>query len=672
MRRPWVDRRKLPGTAKSDVTLKLLALLCVFFVILALLLMYQSPTAGYELSIYSATPPGAWVFLFLSVLGGLFIVVHQLATGRYQETRTYLVGFAVVMLAATAFLCLPVIRNYFTWRGDQMAHIGFVKDIATSGHLPGYNPYPVTHTMLFEISAVLDWPIDKVVNLNTPLIFIVFILVTFLLTTVVLPHRGQQLTATLFAAATLAAMSRFNLVPNTWSILLLPLFFYCYFRRDEPPFKFLLVMLILVYPFLHPLSALMVIVSLMAIELLKPIYSGVLRRSGVEVPHWIGAGPVIWPLAMELLVFLPWVFTRSAFRSNVDALWFQLVNFSGSSQGTRAVESLAKVDLNAWGIVMIIVKMYGEIFLVGVLASLGILLVYWQLRSLNRDSGGSESLSRHGGRQMRSRDERAGRQDWTREADESQYGDGEPGGDDNRFRLVFIGVLFVIFTLAYFAFYAGAPGAESLSATRIVVYVEVAAVPLVGFALWQLAGRARHKVFAWGAVSAVIIVACVLNVAGHHNAPYQLRPGDEVSDSDIQGMEWLLQEKDPTAYTFFIMSSPDRFSQAILGATVTSTRTDVMDTSWLQFRDHFGYLESHDVLDPHKHTTVGEQFAVDMYANINKYDKVAYQTVWKSLDRFNDADFAVFEQDPTVNRIYSDGASDAYYITGHMQEDSGA
>ncbi len=474
MRRPWVDHRKLPGVAKSDITLKMVALLCVIFVIIALLIMYQSPATGYEQSIYSATPFGVWFLLALSLLGGLGIVIHQLATGRYQETRTCLFGLAVVLLTATAFLCLPVIRNYYSWRGDQLAHIGFVKDIATSGHLPGYNPYPVTHTMLFEISAVLDWPIHTVVNLNTPLIFIVFVLVMFLLTTVVLPNRGQQLMATLFTAGTVAALSRFNLVPNTWSILLLPLFFYCYFRRDEPPFKVLLVLLIIAYPFIHPLSALIIIVSLIAIEFFKPIYSRLLRRTQVEVPSWISAGPVIWPLALELLVFLPWVFTRQAFRSSVDGLWWQLVNFSGSGQGSAAVGKLSKVDLDAFGIVMILVKLYGEILLLGVLACVGILLVYRQLRSGGRDDGGDA-------------------QGWSRDGGGDPSGEEPPGGNDNRFRLVFMGVLFVLSTVAYFAFYAGAPGAESLSATRIIVYVEVFAIPLVGFVLWELATRAKRQ-----------------------------------------------------------------------------------------------------------------------------------------------------------------------------------
>ena len=232
-----------------------------------------------------------------------------------------------------------------------------------------------------------------------------------------------------------------------------------------------------------------------------------------------------------------------------------------------------------------------------------------------------------------------------------------------------MGVLFVLSTVAYFAFYAGAPGAESLSATRIIVYVEVFAIPLVGFVLWELATRAKRRRLAWGLVSLIIVAAAILNVAGHHNSPYQIRPGDQVSQSDMDGMTWLLYEKDPTVYTLFILGSPDRFSQAILGATVTSDRTDVRDVAWLVFNDHFGYVASEQSGTSDNYSTVGEQyFWSDIYANINKYDKVAYQTVWQSLDRFNDADFKLIEQDPTVNRIYSDGASDSFYITGHRQD----
>src|SRR5512136_174980 len=94
-----------------DITLKLIGLLCIVFVILALVLIHQSPATGYELSIYRGTPVLVWYLLFLSLVGGIGIVIHELATGRLHESRTYLVGFAVVLLTAVAFLCLPFVRN---------------------------------------------------------------------------------------------------------------------------------------------------------------------------------------------------------------------------------------------------------------------------------------------------------------------------------------------------------------------------------------------------------------------------------------------------------------------------------------------------------------------------------------------------------------------------------
>lgn len=606
-----------------DLTLKLIALLCIAFVILALVLMHQSPAIGYELSIYASTPVLVWYLLFLSLVGGIGIVVHELATGRFQKSRIYLVGFTVILLTAVSFLCLPFARNYVTWRGDQMGHIGFVGDIASTGHVPGFNPYPITHTLLYQIVLITGSPIARVVNLNTALIFPIFVLAIYLLATVVLPHRGQQLVAVLVAGGTVAALSRFNLIPNTWSMLLLPLLFYCYFSRDRFPFKVLLILLLIAYPFIHPLSSLMIIAALAVMELSKPVFSRIASRFRLQIPSWVGSRPVLWPLFLELAVFVPWVFTREWFQSNIDALWYQLTTFSGSQQGQAMGEKLGKVDLDIFGIIGIAVKLYGELLLFGVFACLGILLLLKQVRSGK--------------------------------------------GNTSSFRLLLVGVLFLLTCLFYVAFLVGIPGAEAISAPRLLVYVEITCIPLMGFALWEIPSRGRFRHAAWVAVSGLIIVAAVLNVAIHHASPYQIRPGEQITRADMDGMTWFLEEKDPLVYSYYILSPPDRFSQAILGTTTTNSRQDVKYVDLVQFEDHFGYLNP-DGSD--NYTPLGEQYSVDIYGSINKFDKMAYQTVWQNLNRFNDDDFRMLEQDPTVDRIYSNGATDCLFITSHKPRDS--
>ncbi len=593
-----------------DMALKLLALSLMALVIPALWLAHQSPATGYEMSIFSSTPVLVWGLLALSLVGGIGIVIHELATGRFQQSRTYLVGFAVILLATTSYLCLPYIRNYVTWRADQMGHIGFVEDIAWTGHLSGFNPYPITHTLLFEIAAVTGGQIITVVNLNTTLVFPLFVLTTYLLATVVLPHKGQQLLAALVVSGTLAGLFRFNLIPNTWSILMLPLLFYCYFKRKQLPFKLLFILLLVAYPFFHPLSSLIVMAALAVMELPKPVYWRLFKRLRMDVPDWVKSRPALWPILLEAAIFVPWVLTREAFHTNVLQFWYQLSNFSGSKQVQKAQTDLGKLDLHPIDMVVLAVKLYGELLILATIATLGIILLVRQLRSGDRDH--------------------------------------------SKYRLLFVGILLLLACLFYAAFYVGVPGMEALAADRILVYIEVASIPLVAFTLWELSKRVKFRPLAWSAVFGIILMTAFINVSTHYASPFVIRSGQEVTQADMTAMAWYFEEKDPNGYAYYITTDPARFAQVLLTTTATRNREDIRYYTTV-FRDHFG---------SDNFTTVGEQFGSDIYGNINKLDKLVYQTVWRKVDRFDDADFERLEQDPTVYRIYSNGPTDCLFITG--------
>lgn len=601
-----------------DIALKLTASFCVASVALALVVAHQSPAVGYELSSYSSTPALVWCLLLLSLVGGIGIVIHELATGRYQERRTYLVGFAVTLLTVIAFLSIPFVRGYVTWRADQMGHIGFVEDISRTGHIGGFNPYPITLTLLFQIASITGASGITVVNLNTALIFPIFVLNTYLLATVILPQRGQQLLAALVAGGAMVGIGRYYLVPNTWSILMLPLLFYCYFKQDKVPFRILFVILLVAYPFFHPLSSLVIIAALAVMELPKPIYSRLLRRLRMHVPSWVESRPLLWPILLELAIFVPWTLTREAFRTNVLQLWNQLTTFSGSQQIQTTGTDIGKAGLDSLGLVVIGVKLYGEILILVTLAVAAIILLARQFRSGDRDSG--------------------------------------------KYRLFFLGFLLLLACLLYAAFFVGIPGTEAIAADRILVYIEVVSIVLVAFALWELARWTKLKSLAWGGIFGLVLLASVLNICGHYPSPYIVRPSEQATQTDMTGMTWYLEEKNPLVPAIYAATPPDRFAQCILGTTPTRLREDTRYDAF--FSDHFGYFNS-DGSD--NYTTLGEQYVEDIYANINKYDKVAYQTVWRQLDRYNDVDFHRLEQDQTVSRIYSNGATDCLFITGYAQ-----
>ncbi|MBM4444736.1 MAG: hypothetical protein FJ020_05445 [Chloroflexi bacterium] len=657
-----------------DTGLKLAALLCIAAVAFAMLTARQSPSTGYELSLYSSTPVSVWLLLFAGLAGGIGIVVHELATGRYQESRTYLIGFAVVLLSATAFLSVPFIRGYATWRADQMGHLGFVQDISLTGHVGSYNPYPIVHVLFYQIASITGISSVTVVNLNTVLIFPVFVLVMYLLASVILPTRRQQLLAAVIAAGAMTGISRYYLVPNTWSLLLLPLLLYCYFRKGLLPFKLLLMMLLAVYPLLHPLSSLMIIGTLAAIELPKPLYRFLLQRLGMPVPDWIASRPVLWPLALEIAVFLPWVFTREAFSTNRLQLWDQLTGGYGAGEISRIGGALSKVDVHGLDLIILMAKMYGELLIFGALAVIGILVLVRQLRS------------------------------------------GE--GDDGRYQLLAIGGLFLVGCIGYAAFLLGIPGLEAVGGDRILMYTEMAALPAAAFALGCGMGaglsfvvsrrrssaavnscpecqypmtdiisqqigpgvmqvcpacstpyathsgsprlddsgggeslRMNFKTLSGAAVLGLMLLVLTLTFLGHYQSPWIMRPNDQTTETSMTGMAWFLDEKVPAIETVYIASTPKRFAEATIGATATHFRTDV--TYDTQFPDHFGYQ---------RYSTVGEEIPGGMYATIHEYDRVVYQTVWRSVGRFNDTDFQRLEDDPSTSRIYSNGGMDCLYL----------
>jgi hypothetical protein len=152
------------------IVLKLVAVFCITPVILAIVLAHRSPATVYRLSIYTSTPfPVLWLLL-LSLTGGIDIVVHQLFTSRYEESRTYLMGFAVILLGTIAYLCLSFVGDYVTsTRSDQSAHLGYLGDLSRTGHI-GDNPYPIAHTLLCQITSNTGLPVLQIANLNTAFI----------------------------------------------------------------------------------------------------------------------------------------------------------------------------------------------------------------------------------------------------------------------------------------------------------------------------------------------------------------------------------------------------------------------------------------------------------------------------------------------------------------------
>lgn len=593
----------------KDVYLKLASLFLVACVILAVVIARRHPAAGYELSLYNSTPFPVLGLLLLSFAGGIAIVAHELFTSGHRDSRTYLAGFLVIVLAGAAFLCLPFFRDYVAASsGDHLGHVGFVSDILSTGHIGRLNPYPVIHTLLAQISTITGLSAMDTVNLNTSLALPLFMFTAYLMASAVLPHEGQRLAAALVVGGMMAGIGCFYLLPNTWSTLMLPLFFYCYFRRERVPFRILTVAILIVYPFFHPLSSIVIMLVLATIEVPRPLYTRLLRRLGMGVPVWMSSRPAIWPVLLEAAVFAPWVLTRQVFRSNVSIFWQSLTTFPGSHQYQSAAGNLAKANVEGFQILALMFKLYGELLVLAGLALLAAVLLVRQLR--------------RGGR------------------------------EDGYYRLLLFGVWVPIALVFFAADFVGVAALKVLAADRMLGYIEMACVVFAALALWEIGARLKSSDAIVAVTCVLLLPALLVNFYGHYHSPYVIRPNQHVTHHYMAGMGWYFDTKDPVLPALCVATYPKWYSQATFGVDATYQRVDMPEVPDVE--DHFGY---------DNFTTMGEQYDGSQYLSIDRVDRMAYQTVWQHLGRWNDADFRRLEDDPTVGRIYSNGEVDILIVS---------
>jgi hypothetical protein len=588
----------------------MVAITCLVFLAAALLMAHSSPATGYELSIYASTPFLVWGFLILALAGGLFLIVHQVITEQYETGRIWLIGFVILLLAHVSLIYIRYIRGYTSWQGDNITHWGFIKDVITTGQFSKGNAYPVTHILLAQVASVAGLPVSTVANLSTCFLSVGFVLSTYLLATAVLQHKGQQLLAAALAAAALPLGGyHYLLMPNGWSIMLFPLLLFAVLACDRWAYLLVAVILIVLFPFFHPLSSLMAAVALLAIVLLRSglryVFRGA-RKTGDELV----LRPILTLAGIELAILFPWLLSFQRFEPNVRSLWDQITTGVGADPLAGMGQSLDKVNVHGLGFLLLLVKMHGVNLILIITAVIGGLMVISRLRSGVRD-GKSLGL------------------------------------------LALLCLMFMFGTL-YLLYLVGVPGLGAIGAQRLLSYTLIPTTALSCSALYQPAARLGCSLRVAATILFTIMLAAILSMLSLYDSPYLLRPNLQVSQMEMTGMDWFVDTKNRNLETTYIATPVDRFADALLGIDEANKRGDIGRYA-TRIPDHFGYGD---------YATLGEQYPQDIYAVINGPDIVVYDTVWKEVGRFSQSDSSQLQEDGTVVKVYANGELDVYLIRG--------
>lgn len=263
------------------------------------LIWFNSPAQGYEISIFRALPLAVWVFLFLVVVIAIGLIVHAVTSNAVWG---WFFSGILLLIFNTVFLSLQFVRGYYIYAvSDPFAHIATAEEILATGYFTN-NIYPAVHLLGATISMVTGLPtIHGMIILPLFFTLLLMIFTYYLSHSVSHDHRCAILS---LAVTTPLLFAYFHLTPypHALAIFLFPLLFFIYFKNLNAPSRggsILLFIFLVMYVFIHPLIVVVVISSLFAGEGAKWLWS----RRIPQARSPISGNPALFALCSFFLWF---------------------------------------------------------------------------------------------------------------------------------------------------------------------------------------------------------------------------------------------------------------------------------------------------------------------------------------------------------------------------------
>lgn len=368
-----------PSNTKNyqDRLLKIISSISFILIALALILIARnSPATGYELSIYSSLPGITWLFLLSALACGICIIVYEAFTSK---SKFWLIGFFIILLVNFVILSLQFFRGYYLYGiSDPLAHLRWARSIASTGFISEGNFYPVTHILGAVLIEVCDIAPETVMKYLPVIFTALFMLFTYLLASVVSSKKEHAILAAAASSALLFSYYHLTPYPHALSLFTYPLMFYLYFKSlNTPSFanKMALIILVLLFPFFHPVSEMVLISCLVIAEAAKLGWARRMHYS-YRIEN-ISMNPAL----ISFITFFLWISYFTVLGSTAKRV-FQWTAGETSSVVARASELEPVFGLGPWGFFELSLKMYGHnlIFIILSLVALGIIIRYFLQR----------------------------------------------------------------------------------------------------------------------------------------------------------------------------------------------------------------------------------------------------------------------------------------------------
>jgi hypothetical protein len=580
---------------------------------------HLSPTSGYELSIYSATPATYWAAIVCSLF--VAVVVAFAATG---VTRGASLVLAVASMYSVA--TLPLARGYYFYgTADAMTHLGWAKDLLT-GRLPVLELYyPGLHSTTLLTSVLSSVSLRYAMLVVVSLFFLAFVAFTFLAVRTLSTSTLDRTLAVFAALLTLPITHLTTHYPNPHpisdAIMLIPLGIYLIARyvtrRDGTGVVTRFGVLFAVYSVAtvsyHSMQALHMLVLLggiLGVQLYFRLRSNVFENARASLSRITTHRPMYVQTAFLGALFLVWNLNRQRTRNAVEGFTTEFISLlTGTGEPATYVQSRNQ-SLSVIG--GDLVELFAKMFLPSALfcAVVGLLMIGVFLGRLDDEDSDADTLVEY---------------------------------------LCFaLAGLLVFDVVLLFAGTASDLFFRTLGAVLAVVTVlAVLAVPrLAGWLTTatdvSLPSPSVRKV--GGMVMVGLLLTASVPVV--YASPYILQTNGQVTEQEFSGHEIVFEHEAPDTEVAAVRSGPVRFYDAIYGVEEHTERTFRMGQNGVPFKS----LDS-----------LQAAFATDHYVTISDSDRQREAGLFRGL-RYEAAGFDALDWQPDVHRVTSNGEFRSYLV----------
>lgn len=571
--------------------LKALAALSFFLLTLGMVDQLSVPLSGYETSVYANLTPLFWFGFIFSFIVGTIIVIYYINT--HKSRFLLYAGIGLVVAYFATLISLSLIRNYYLWcmQGDPATHIYYVLYIMENGTYSMKDIYPALHIFGAEARAITGYPIEWISKFIPLLYGLLFIPFTYILSRQFL--RSDAALITLVIASTAIGGWYLNFTPNASANLLFPFYLYiyvkCIFEKDRR-WHILFLILIPLYPLLHILPSMALVMVMIAIPITYRLFKKIVRIDNINFKYqWIfiillGTWTLIWA-SMSL---------EREISETINSLlngtsYLKIYTSKSESSSAMGLEGIYYI-LKVWGV-----------------WSFYIVIAFFTFVAF--------ALTRKG------------------------YG----RTSESRILLLFgplLGFTAAIGVL-YFAYLPFSP-------FRLLFYITIISIIVFSFLFYRMINnKIKWKKIAGNAISiAIIFMLAIAIMITAYTSPLTFSDNYQSTQSEVNGMGWFYDDVNPTYNITGISVVPGRYAllhyeleEPIAGYPYFIRGNNIM-------LPHFGYDRS-DKIVMRNHN---DSYMILMERDRERNDDFLPGI---TNTQFISLDFVRLYYDPTVNKVYS-------------------